>query len=341
MGPSIAILGSGALGSPIGALLTRAGHDVTIIDQWAAHVDAMKEHGLRVTIGLRDAPDAQFVQPVRALHLYEAAALRPRFDIVFLACKSYDSRWLAQFIEPYLAPDGVVACVQNSLNDEWVAPIVGASRDIACVLTAGGGQLLAPGDTWRDHLRNSYALGELDGQITPRLKAVAEILGSAATITLTENIWGAKWTKLVKTSMAAPLAGATGKRSRELFLDPDCRRIGGQLGVEAIRVALALGIEMEPIVPDLTTDELIAAPDALLGKGQKALVPGKEAPNFISQDLSRGRRTEIDFINGLVCSKGREVGVPTPVNDAAVELIHRLEAGELRPDLANLRFLDA
>jgi len=319
--------------------MTRRGHDVILIDQWPEHVEAMKTKGLRITIGLRDDPTEQFVVPVRAHHLYEIASIRPRLDIVFLTCKSYDSRWMVQLIEPYLAADGVVVSVQNSLNDEWIAPIVGPGRDLACVLTAGGGQLLAPGDTWRDHIRNAYVLGELDGRMTSRLERVGQVLGAAATVSSSTNIWGAKWTKLVKTCMAAPIAGMTGKRSRELFGDPDCRQIAAALGVEAIRVGLALGIAMEPIVPDLTTEELIAAPDFLLGKGQPALVPGKEAPNFISQDLSKGRRTEIDFINGLVCRKGAEVGVPTPVNALAVDVIHRHERGELEPGPSNVKLM--
>jgi 2-dehydropantoate 2-reductase len=339
VGSAIAVLGTGALGSPIGALLTRHGHDVILIDQWPAHVEAMKAKGLRVTVGPLDHPVERFTVAVRAYHVHELAALRPRLDIVFLTCKSYDSQWMTQLIAPYLAEDGVVISVQNSLNDEWIAPIVGRERDVACVLTAGGGQLIGPGDTWRDHVRNAYVVGELDGRMTPRLRQIADVLGAAAEVTQSPRIWGAKWTKLVKTAMAAPIAGMTARRSRELFGDPDCRRVGAALGVETIRVALALGIEMEPIVPDLTTEELIAAPDLLLGKGQPALVPGKEAPNFISQDLAKGRRTEIDYINGLVCRKGASAGVPTPLNELAVDVIHRLERADMRPDLGNVKLL--
>ena len=170
---------------------------------------------------------------------------------------------------------------------------------------------------------------------------MAEILGAAATITTTTNIWGAKWTKLVKTAMAAPLAGMTTKRTRELFHDDRCRAVATELAVETIRVGIALKYNMEPIVQDLTTEELIAAPDALLGKGQAALVPGKEAPNFISQDIAKGRRTEIDYINGLVCRKGEKAGIPTPMNQRAVEIIHRIERNELRPDPANVGLMDA
>src|SRR5262249_9014151 len=110
-------------------------------------------------------------------------------------------------------------------------------------------------------------------------------------------------------------------------------------GVEAIRVAMALNINMEPIVPDFTTEQLIAKPEALLGKGHKALVAGKEAPNFITQDINKGRRTEIEYVNGLICRKGKEVGIPTPMNQRAVDVIHRIERRELQVDAANVALM--
>ena len=123
----LAVLGTGAVGAPIGGLLTRAGYDVTLIDQWPDNVEAMRSRGLRLTIGDLDDPEFDDTIAVRAMHVHEVCTLREPFDVVFLACKSYDTRWLVQLIEPHLRADGVVVSVQNSLNDEWIAPIVGKS----------------------------------------------------------------------------------------------------------------------------------------------------------------------------------------------------------------------
>jgi 2-dehydropantoate 2-reductase len=125
---SIAVLAPGGIGAPIGGLLTRAGHDVVLIDQWTEHVEAMRSAGLRIEIGTRQAPEGELVVPVRAYHLYELASVRPSFDVVFLSAKSYDTAWLVELIRPYLAPDGVLVAVQNSLNEEWIAPVLGAER---------------------------------------------------------------------------------------------------------------------------------------------------------------------------------------------------------------------
>src|SRR5690606_11724765 len=108
----IAGLCAGAIGSSVGADLTRNGHDTVLIDQWPAHVEAMKERGLRVVMS-----DDDFCVPVRAWHLCELANVDPTFDLVFLAPKSYDTRWMAQLIEPYLAPEGAVVGLQNGMND--------------------------------------------------------------------------------------------------------------------------------------------------------------------------------------------------------------------------------
>ena len=111
-------------------MLTRAGHDVTFIDQWPAHVEAMKESGLHMSLR-----EEELQVPVQALHLHEVSVFNQLFDIVFLSCKSCDILWMAQLIMPYLKPDGVLVSAQNSLNDQWITPLVGGHRDLGCALT--------------------------------------------------------------------------------------------------------------------------------------------------------------------------------------------------------------
>ena len=123
MGKRIAMLGAGAIGSSVGADLTEAGYDITIIDQWPAQVEAMRQQGLRIVM-----PDREVRTRVRALDLCDLARVDPRFDIVLMAVKSYDTRWLAQLIKPFLAPDGWFVGVQNSMNDETNASIVGREK---------------------------------------------------------------------------------------------------------------------------------------------------------------------------------------------------------------------
>jgi len=149
MARKIAVLGTGAIGSSVAADLTRAGHDVDLIDQWPAHVEAMKAHGLRVTMS-----DEDFRVPVRAYHLCELASRNCEFDIVMLAAKSYDTRWLVELIKPYLKADGVLIGLQNGMNDEAIASIVGGQRTLGCVVELSA-EVFTPGLVQRNTTRKT------------------------------------------------------------------------------------------------------------------------------------------------------------------------------------------
>ena len=159
MNINIAVLGAGAIGSSIGADLTKSGYNVMLIDQWPAHVEVMNAQGLHVTIR-----EKELHTTVQAFHLCEVCTVQPQLDIIFLAPKSYDTHWMVEFIKPYLKPDGVLVSTQNSLNEEWIAPIIGCERGIGCTLELGA-EIFEPGRVKRntDHATTKFALGELDG----------------------------------------------------------------------------------------------------------------------------------------------------------------------------------
>jgi 2-dehydropantoate 2-reductase len=340
-GKRLAVLAPGGIGAAVGGLLARAGHDVVLIDQWAAHVEAMRAAGLRMTIGTRQQPEGELTVPVRAYHLYEIAPLRPRFDVVFLTAKSYDTRWLVEFVKPYLAADGTLVSMQNSMNDEWIAPMIGAERDVACVLT-GGGELLAPGHVWRNRSLGHpyYTLGELDGARTPRLKEVAGILGDAGKVRLSTNIVNAKWTKLIRNAQSA-VASLCGQRSWNLLAHDGYVPTVANITREAIQVGAAAGYELEPI-NGLTASDLRRSPERVARAiTEDAKVGGSDGSmNHVSQDLRRGRPTEVPFLNGLIARKGAALGLATPANAAVVDLFDELERGRLTPGTANLDLLN-
>src|SRR5262245_43248958 len=120
MTKKIAVLGTGANGSCAAADLIKAGYDVTLIDQWPAHIEAMRANGLRINM-----PDRELHVSVRAHHLCDVCALNQTFDIVLLATKAYDTRWACELIKPYLAPDGLLVGLQNAMTAELIAQVVG------------------------------------------------------------------------------------------------------------------------------------------------------------------------------------------------------------------------
>ncbi|MBI2909287.1 MAG: 2-dehydropantoate 2-reductase [Chloroflexi bacterium] len=340
MAKSMAVLGTGATGSSIGADLTRAGHDVILVDQWPAHVEAMKAHGLHVTIR-----GEEFVAPVKAFHLCEMKDLHRapmrQFDIVFLTCKSYDTTWMVEFIKPFLKSDGVLVSVQNSLNDEWIAPMIGRQRDIGCALELSS-DCFVPGRVKRhiDRAHTKFILGELDGQITPRLQEVADILSSVGTTQLTTNIWGAKWTKLVFNSMISTTRAAL-DASKEVMQTPEVLDLVTKLGRETARVGLALGYTLEPIL-GLTAEDFVGLKDEMFKKFMLSLFGETDtrSTSMIQHDIAKERLTESDYINGLVARKGLEARVPTPANRAMNMVMKQISEGELQPGISNLQLFE-
>ena len=333
----IALLGTGAIGSSIGADLTVAGHDVVLIDQWPAHVEVMKTRGLKITM-----PGEELSTPVQAIHLCELRALHQQFDIVFLTAKSYDTRWMVHLIEPYLKTDGMLVSIQNSLNDEWIAPIVGFNRDIASAIELSA-KMFEPGLIKRntDRVHTWLALGELHGRVTPRLQEVAKILRAIGVIEITTNIWGTKWTKLVVNCMFMALCGILNLLDWEVTKNPNLFKLCINLGKEAMQVGTTLGYKLEPLF-GVSAEDFLGAADEVLEKNLRTLLSnvGKESLNCILQDHIKGRRSEVEYLNGLVAKKGSDAKIPTPLNEAVNSLTTQIEQGILKPDLSNLTILE-
>jgi 2-dehydropantoate 2-reductase len=308
---------------------------VTLIDQWPEHVQAMKQKGLRLS-----GTCGEHLIPVRALQIHEAQGVGTPFDAVFIAVKSYDTEWATHLGIAYLKPDGVVVDFQNGVNDDRVAAVAGRERCLGCVITIGAG-MYEPGHAMRtDSGLIGFKIGEHDGSDSARAREMARILNDVAPAKVTANLWGERWSKLTVNCMANPLAGLSGLGSAEVRSQPAPRRIGIHIAAEVIQVGRAAGHEVEPIY-GIAAQRFV---DAAAGRGFEAVeVDMAASAKFLSggrpsllQDVLKGRRTEIDYLNGYVCEQGRKLGVKTPVNDAVVDVIHRHGVGTLRPDPKNL-----
>jgi 2-dehydropantoate 2-reductase len=286
--------------------------------------------------------EGELVAPVQAMHCCELCTLHEPFDIVFITAKSYDTCWMVELIKPYLRPNGVLVSLQNSLNDEWIAPLVGYQRDVAGVIELSA-ETLEPGVVQRNTppARTWFAVGELHGRVTPRLGEIAGILGAAGKTEISPNIWGAKWSKLTVNCMSQALSAILGISDWEISQNPRLLELSIRLGRECLQAGTALGYRAEPIF-GLSAEEFLGAADGVLKKTLLTLVAhiGRKAKNSMLQDLVKGRRSEIDFMNGLVAKKGREAGIPTPLNDAITSLVQRIEQGDLRPAAGNIAHLE-
>src|SRR2546422_2526763 len=177
MGKRLLFVGAGAIGSYLGAFLSRAGHDVTLVDPWAEQVETIRQRGLSVT-----GPHEPFEARPTAVHLNEAARLPRDYEIAFVAMKVYDTAWAAQLALRHLAPDGYVVAAQNCWPDPVVAAVTGAPRAVGLVMSKIGVALWKPGqvergmDKGQGRGHDVFRVGEHDGRTTPRATELAQML---------------------------------------------------------------------------------------------------------------------------------------------------------------------
>src|SRR5215510_10582098 len=184
MPPRIAVLGTGANGSCIAASLVEAGLDVTLIDQWPAHVEAMRASGLKIAM-----PDKEQHVKVRAFHLCDVCTFRDSFDVVLIAVKAYDTRWACELIKPHLAENGMVIGMQNCMVADVIREVMGPARNIACVIELSS-EMFTPGQVKRNTppQKTWIGLGLLEGGPAQRLEDMQKLLGPVGKVEIKDNI---------------------------------------------------------------------------------------------------------------------------------------------------------
>jgi 2-dehydropantoate 2-reductase len=318
-------MGAGGIGGVVGGLLAEGGHDITLIDQWPEHIEKIKADGLVV-----ETRDGEHLTHPKAIHLHELQLETEPFDAAFIAVKSYDTEWATTMMLNYVDPEnGLFVDFQNGINDERMAAIAGVERSLACIITISGA-VYEPGRALRTDANSpGFKIAEHDGADTARARELVEIMSIVEVSEFSDDLWGERWSKLMVNCMANALSGVSGYGTAEVRSVDDARKLGIQLGAEVARVAKARSVTLHPVL-GLSPDDVIDAAEGrnveeveamLLDSARKAGPGG--VPSF-GQDVRKGRRTEIDYLNGYVSELGRESGVPTPFNDRIVEIVHDL-----------------
>ena len=334
----VVVAGAGGIGGTIAGEVALGGGDVSVIDAWADHVEAIRADGLRL---VGPSPAGERTVRLTAWHIGEWRRLAP-IDLLVVAAKAFDNRWLAPLLASRLSDAATVVSAQNGVNEPLLSELLGPEQVIGAVVLFPA-ETLGPGRVRIDQ-PPTLQIGELDGTRTDRLEQVSSALGSGIDIAISDNIWGAIWSKLVMNCMSNPVNAVLGGKARDCREQPGPRRVSLACGSEAVAVGMARGHAIEP-VSGIDAERILVGgaggpeADELAADWEATAAAVGEVKGSLPTDIERGRKTEIDSFSGFVSQEGMHLGIPTPVNDAVYKMVVEIEAGARAPGSQNLEEL--
>lgn len=315
----VLVVGGGAIGGVTAALMTGHVRRVMVLDANAEHVERMRDPGLELDVlGERrtvklDAyadPSELPAEPEFALVTLKAAYLQAALP------------GLRDRVETFVS-------LGNGLVQDRVASLVGEERLLIGTVEWGATNL-GPGRLAQT-TRAPFVIGEPDGSDSQRLERLGAALGTAAEVRISHNIRGQVWSKLLLNSTWSGLGVASGLLYGEVAEHPVGRRLAVALWREGVAVGHAQDLELQELVGVPAQD--IGSEDPEVSDRAIDTMIGQLGATKASmlQDIERGVPCEVDVINGAVAARGREHGVPTPVNEGIVDLVHSYEDGSAQP----------
>ncbi len=329
-----AVYGAGAMGTVLGAYIAGGGGECDLISRNIKHISALKNRGARIT------GTVNFSQKVSALLPEEMVG---KYDIVFLMTKQRENRAICKFLTGFLADEGVICTMQNGLPENSVAEVVGEERCLGCAVSWGAtfhGEGCA--ELTSNPKKLTFSLGALCGS-NKKIPEVAELLSFMGKVYVTDNLIGARWAKLAVNSAFSPLSAITGLTFGDVARGRTSKKLALALLNEAFAVAKADGVEIEKIQGrDIV--KLFSCSDGIKKRFALALLPlaMKNHKNLISgmyYDLTSGKKSDMEFINGAVARVAAQRGVSVPLNLKILEIVNNIEKGILTPSAEILKLI--
>lgn len=343
--PHIVIVGCGAIGSLVAAHLATDGRRVTVLDGWSANVAAIQQGALII-----EAPDETHRARVTAHHLDEIGSIALA-DLLFIAVKAYDTPAALEATAPLRHENTVVVPLQNGMTVDWFGALLDDRSRVVGSAVHVPAELVGPATVRRYLPRNrrTMSLGEPAGGTSPLAGQIAQLLQPVGLCEETSDLRAEKWAKLAVNTMTNAPAGLTGWTTGKLWADPRMVPLVARAAGETLAVAHAAGVEAAPVYgryeAQLFRDALLdqhtaeRVHDAIRQMASERKGASESRPSLL-QDVDRGRRTEIEYLNGHVVARGKEFRVPTPVNAALTRLVTDIDRGRLCPGPDNVKRLE-
>jgi len=327
------IYGAGSLGTVLGAYITKNGGQIDLINRNKAHISALREKGAHI-VGTVD-----MIVPVTA---YTPDEMTGKYDIILLMTKQLHNKEVVTMLKDFLTETGVIVTLQNGIPEPGIAEIVGANHTMGCTVEWGA-TLSAPGECTLTSAPESlsFHMGKMEGITEAQFTMVKELLELMCPVHTEDNLIGARWSKLLINATFSGLGTVVGGVFGDVSETKENREIAVRCMKECIDVGHAAGAVFAPVQgKDITklfyykgalkkAFALFLMPIAM--KKHRAIEPS------MLQDLKHGKACEIDAINGVVCDWGRKCNVPTPINDRIVEVVKKIQNGELKAEASNIK----
>lgn len=296
------VIGAGSMGSLYGGLLARAGFDVTLVDVWQDHVDAIRRDGLHL-----DGITGDLRIPIRATSRVEDVS---PVDCAIILTDANSTREAAEAARRVLGEAGFALTLQNGIgNVETLGEVLRGGRVMGGTSNHSAA-LRAPGHVTHTHAAPTW-IGELDGRPTGRLRETEQALAKAGfTPVVVDNILAHVWNKFVLNCGINAISAVTGLRLGELVRTPPVDELQTRIIEEVLAVVRAKGVRL------IDDDPMRTIKDHCRKKYNK--------PSTL-QHVEQGKRTEIDALNGALVREARRLGVPTPYNDALTLILKGVE----------------
>jgi 2-dehydropantoate 2-reductase len=331
----IALVGAGAMGTIIGALIAKGGEDIVLVDVNEPHVKALNEKGARIT-GHMD-----LTVPVKAV---TPGGMEGLYDLVIYLVKTvYDDEALPELL-PYIGDDSMVITLQNGVPEERVAAVVGRERTLGGAI-GWGATYLGPGvsELTYDPVEMTYYIGEMDGSVSERIKKVKAVLDKAGSAEISDNLVGTRWVKLLINVSMSGLSTALDCTYGDVLDNDKAALATITIIIETLKTAKALGITLQPIKGvdiNIMFDVVKQGEENALNVFRMFFERSREQVASMLQDLRKGIPCEVETLNGYLSTKSVEAGVPTPVNDKVAEIIRGIQESKYPLSFDNLDLIE-
>ena len=323
------------MGTVLGALVTKGGEDIVLVDVNEPHVQALNEKGARITGHMDLTVPVKAITPDGMEGIYDL--------VIYLVKTTYDGKALPEIL-PHINDESMLITLQNGVPEEKVTTVIGKERTLGGAIGWGATQL-GPGisELTSEAEAMTYDIGELGGSVTPRLEAIKTILDKAGTANITANLPGIRWTKLMANVSMSGLGAALGCTYGSILDDDKALVVAIAIIIETVKTARALGVKMEPMQgadPGLILDIIKESEEIALNAMRLVYDRHRDQIASMLQDLRKGIPCEVETLNGYLSRKSAEVGVPTPVNDQVTEIIRGIESGKYALSFENLDMIE-